>query len=239
MLKPYRRAGVLALAAALTSGFVVTLSAAAGAENAAAGQRIQKFSPDIRSCVGLRDEPGRECFDDVTITRSCVTPGGTDINQLHGIKERIIGPPACLKAFAKERWVQVTAPWITAKNPHKAVYPKGYKPERAHPIDDFNAKFVYARYVIDIDTPRERSFTFGKNAVLRSGLHTRKGFPYSVTISPSFKPERVGRHTTLVYFKLREEHCDGLGTDRVVNCLPAGEFIFHPETPFEVIRRRR
>ena len=235
LLKPYNRAGILALAA-LTSGIVISLSAGAGAD--ATGHEQRKAGSDTASCIRLNGKADTECPSRNAPTRPCLSPEGENLNRLYRVKERIIGPPACRTALAGERWVRTTPGWVTAASASTAVYPEGYTPAKADPIDDFNSKFVAARYVQDIGTPRERSFTFGRKAVLRTGFFTEDGLPYSAVVSPSFRPLSVGTHTSTVYFELRAEHCDGLGTDRVSNCLPAGEFIYS-EAEFEVVPRNR
>jgi hypothetical protein len=168
---------------------------------------------------------------------NCLSPSGTNLNQLHGIEERIIGPPACREALAGERWVDAAAPWVTAARAAGAVYPAGYTPARPNPIDDFNAKFVGARYVLERGTRQEQTFRFGREA-LRTGLATEDGLPYSAPVSGVFHPLTVGRHTITLFITLSAAHCDGLGTDPELNCLPAGEIQWTPDIPFEVFPRR-
>ncbi len=235
MLKPYSRAGILALAV-LTSGIVISLSTGAAADTADHEQR--KAGSDTASCIRLNGKADTECPSRNAPTRACIAPDGTNLNRLYRVKERIIGPPACRTALAGERWVRTAPGWITAAGPSTAVYPDGYTPAKKNPIDDFNSKLVAVRYVHDIGTPREQSFTFGRKAVLRTGFFTEDGLPYSSTVSPSFRSLSVGTHTSTVYYKLRAEHCDGLGTDRAANCLPAGEAVFS-EAEFEVVPRNR
>ncbi|MFB0633020.1 hypothetical protein [Streptomyces sp. AB3(2024)] len=57
--------------------------------------------------------------------------------------------------------------------------------------------------------------------------------------SPPFKALTVGAHTSTVFVTLRAEHCDGLGTVREDNCLPAGTTPYTWDTPFEVQPRPR
>jgi hypothetical protein len=225
----------LALGATLTVGAVTSLSAGAAA-GTAIGHQGQKDNPDNVRCDGSDDTPGGNCSDKKTVKRSCLTPDGTDLNQLFGVKERIIGPPACREAFAGERWVQAAPSWVTAASASEAVYPEGYTPAKPNPIDDFNSKFVRARYVHDIGTPQEKTFTFGPREVLRTGFVGPDGLPFTGFVSPVFKPLGVGQHTSTVFFTLSAEHCDGLGTNRAENCLPAGEFLY-AEVPFEVVQR--
>lgn len=166
---------------------------------------------------------------------NCLSPDGTNLNQLYEVGERIIGPPACREAFAGERWVRTGATWATAPSAADAVYPEGYTPSEPNPIDDFNAKFAGARFVHDAGTPQERSFTFGREA-LRTGFTAPNGLPYSAIVSPALRPLSVGRHTSTMYLRLSAEHCDGLGTSPDDNCLPEGEFTWSHAT-FEVFPR--
>jgi hypothetical protein len=167
---------------------------------------------------------------------NCGTSGGTNFNQLYGVKERIIGPPNCYYALAGEQWVRSIPIWITASGKDGAVYPAGYKPQQPNPIDDFNVKFVGARYVQDSGTAAEKTFVFGRE-VLRTGF-VSGGRPYSAVVSHPFQPLSVGRHTSTVYLTLTADHCDGLGTDRTKNCLPGGTFQYTTaDVPFEFFTR--
>ncbi|MFZ3471183.1 hypothetical protein ACODT3_20705 [Streptomyces sp. 4.24] len=167
----------------------------------------------------------------------CLDTDGIDLNELYGVKERIIGPPACRETYAKEKWVRTAPAWSTAAGAEEAVYPDGYTPSRPDPIDDFNSKFVSATYVQDAGTPQEQSFTYKKKQVLRTGFVGSDGLPFSATVSPPFKALPLGPHTGTVYFTLSAEHCDGLGTVEEENCLPAGTFPWSVDTPFTVVPR--
>ncbi|WP_155370455.1 hypothetical protein [Catellatospora vulcania] len=164
----------------------------------------------------------------------CITPGGANLNQIYGIEERIVSPPICLEVLAGERWVVLANSWTTAAGPDGAVYPAGYTPELPAPIDDFDAKFRSAKYVIDGGTDRERVVTAGPE-VLQT-LVGADGLPFSTFPSPALKPLRPGTHTFAVYIVLSAQHCDGLGDVVALNCLPAGESEWFPQTPFEVVK---
>ncbi|MCF3182409.1 hypothetical protein IPZ70_21035 [Streptomyces polychromogenes] len=172
----------------------------------------------------------------------CVASDGFDFNAVYHVRERIIAPPpTCRVTLAKERWVRATLGWGTAKDAKSAVYPAGYQPLRPGiaPIDDFDAKFVSATYVHDIGTPQEQTFTFKKKQVLRTGLFSSDGFPYSAPVSPPFKALSVGTHTSTVFITLSAEHCDGIEPDRDADCLPAGTSRFSGDDAFEVQPRPR
>ncbi len=164
----------------------------------------------------------------------CVTPDGTDLNQLYGIEQRIVGPSTCREVRAGERWVMVGSPWITAADAADAVYPDGYVPQLPDPIEDFNAKFTGARYVVDAGTPHERVVTAGRE-VLLTGFVGADGLPFSAFPSPVLKPVRPGEHTFAIYLTLSAQHCDGLGTVIEANCIPAGESQWVPDLPFQAV----
>ena len=168
---------------------------------------------------------------------NCLGFDGGNVNELLGITERIIGPPACREALAGERWVRLPPPWITAASGEGAVYPPDYTPARFNPIDDFNQKFVGARFVQDIGTVRARTFTFGRE-VLRTGFEL-DGLPTSYFPSRPLQPLNVGWHTATVFITLSAMHCDGSAPNVDENCIPAGEVQWTGDLPFEVLRRHR
>lgn len=161
---------------------------------------------------------------------------GADQNELLGIDERVIGPPPCREAFAGERWVRIGPGWSTASAGERKVYPQGYVPQDPDPIDDFNAKFQGARYVLDRGTAQERTFVYGRE-VLRTGFVAPDGRPFSIPASPPFEPLSVGGHTVITFLRFSAEHCDGLGRNRDQNCVPAGELPWTGDTPLTVFPR--
>ncbi|MGC9543482.1 hypothetical protein [Streptomyces sp. UG1] len=166
-----------------------------------------------------------------------VIQGGINLSEFYGVSERMISvEPECREALAGERWVLHAGAWATAPDGDDAVYPAGYEPEEHNPIDDFNAKFTGARVVLDRGTSQQRTFTFDKEQILRTGRES-DGLPFSGIVSPPFRPLRVGTHTFTVTITMRERHCDGLDTDPQANCLPAGPIEWAAEVPFEVFPR--
>lgn len=165
---------------------------------------------------------------------------GVDLNAFLSIRERPAGPPARRVAVAKKPWVRSFPSWGTAADAATAVYPAGYTPSVPKPLDDFVLKFLGVRIVQDIGTPQERSFSFGPE-VLRL-VRIEEGLPFSYFASPALPGLRPGTHTTTVFFRTSSEHCDGLGTVREDNCLPAGDNQYTGNTPLrgrqEAGRRR-
>ncbi|KPM56900.1 hypothetical protein ACG83_03405 [Frankia sp. R43] len=187
--------------------------------------------------TALADTPQRAALGEGRPTKhACITADGTNLNEFFHIRQQIIGPPTCRTAVAGEPWVRIGPGWVTAASAATAVYPADYTPTKPNPIDDFNSKFLRARFVVDIGTPQEKSFGFGRKA-LRTGFFTEDGLPFSQPVSPPLRPLRVGQHTSTVFLTLRARHCDGLGTVPDENCLPAGEFAYTGNTPFEVVPR--
>ncbi|MEV7415383.1 hypothetical protein [Streptomyces sp. NPDC089919] len=166
----------------------------------------------------------------------CLDPEGTDLNTLLSVREQIIGPPACRVAVAMKPWVSSFPSWGTVADAAGALYPAGYTPSLPKPMDDFLLKFLGVRIVQDIGTPRERSFAFGPE-VLRLVV-LEEGLPFATFASPVLPGLRPGSHTSTVFFRMSFEHCDGAGTNRDEDCLPAGESAYTGNTPFEVVKKR-
>jgi len=141
------------------------------------------------------------------------------MNEVHDTNHRII-TNFCPVALVGERWVPV-ATWAT--NTTYEVIPEGYTPSGATPIDDFNSKFVGARYVIENGTQHARSFNFSAAQILQTGL-TVPGtdFPMSafMAVLPPLPP---GEHTVDILPTISADHWDGFGLDPSANLFPAGE----------------
>ncbi|HVE91496.1 MAG TPA: hypothetical protein VNE62_04210 [Actinomycetota bacterium] len=149
----------------------------------------------------------------------CFTPGGADLNQLHGTDARIVAP-FCREVLAGERWIPAAA-WVA--NSHYEVLPAGYVPAAPYPIEDFNAKFVRARYVIDRGSRQERSWTFLASEVVREGLtYPGTDLPMSALIAV-LRPLPVGRHSADIFVTMSADHWDGFGDDPAVDLVRAGE----------------
>lgn len=202
----------------------------------------------VLTCVGSGTAQAWQSWPEPTAAQSvtptpssgtanrCLDPEGTDLNALLSIREQIIGPPACRVAVAMKPWVSVFPSWGTAADAAGAVYPAGYTPSLAKPMDDFILKFLGVRIVQDIGTPQERSFSFGPE-VLRLVV-IEEGIPFATFASPALPGLRPGTHTSTVFFRMSFEHCDGAGTSREDDCLPAGETAYTGNTAFEVVKKR-
>lgn len=151
--------------------------------------------------------------------RRCFHPSGANMNDVHDTDHRII-THFCPVALVGERWIPV-ATWA-ANTTYEAI-PVGYIPSRATPIEDFNAKFVGARYVLDGGTGHERTYSRSASEILQTGL-TIPGtdFPMSafLAVLPPLPP---GAHTVDIFLTLNADHWDGFGLDPSANLFPAGE----------------
>lgn len=113
------------------------------------------------------------------------------------------------------------------------MYPDGYAPSRLAPIDDFLAKLVAVKVVIDGGTSQERTHILDPSEMVRTDIHAEEvnpgawGSPYPMaSLLPSMPAVSVGEHTFEPILVLSAQHCDGLGSDADLQCFPAGETSF-------------
>jgi hypothetical protein len=199
---------------------------------AALAAALSFVAPAAMASEGRTDPPGQRdanhCVADET---------GVDFNELFGVSEQIINR-FCLEATAGERW-RTMIPWIVSPE-EGAVYPDGYTPLQAAPIDDFEAKVEYVKVIVDGGTRHERVLLFSGEEGLRSGFtfdQLEPGappLPTTVVLTPPLHPLSKGEHTRELIFSLSAMHCDGLSPDAELNCLPAGETTLFPR-PINVV----
>ncbi|MFI5627113.1 hypothetical protein ACIA03_26890 [Nocardioides sp. NPDC051685] len=136
--------------------------------------------------------------------------------------------PVCEGLTAGEHW-RPTNSYFGAEAAD-AVYPPGYVPLHAYPVDDVLAKLT-VKVVIDGGTSQQQTYTFSpadKDA-FRTDVRIHDlnpSFPDipSFFVIPRMAPLSVGHHTHELIWVLTAQHCDGISTDPDVSCLPAGEF---------------
>ncbi len=161
--------------------------------------------------------------------RHCINPDGVDLNELHGINKRIV-TDFCPITYSGEQWIPAAA-WIT--NTTHEVIPAGYVPSRPTPIEDFNAKVVSVRYVIDEGTRRERTYRFPAREVLHTGgIYPGPDLPITGILAV-LKPVSIGTHTVDIYVTLSADHWDGFDTIPEEDLIPAGENLW-TRTTFDV-----
>ena len=156
------------------------------------------------------------------VENHCILPNGVDLNVLFGISEQIVGR-FCSQVDSGEHWTASGAPW--GMNTSFEAVPEGFVPAGATPLEDFLAKFVGVKYVIDRGTLQERTYVFPTSDKLWIG--TVAGLPAvnGVTLS-LLNPLSVGDHFVELYWVFSAMHCDGLGAVIEENCIPAGETLY-------------
>jgi hypothetical protein len=173
--------------------------------------------------AGRPDPPGH------TDANHCVNRFDVDYNLLYGVSDQF-RTFECRVVSAGERWVPLMT-WIT--NDINLVYPQGYVPSLPAPSDDFLAKLVEVKVVVDGGTSLERTYLFDPSDIVRTDINAEdvnpgawgRAYPMA-SILPIMPPEVVGDHTFEPFLVLSAEHCDGFGTDPELQCLPAGEVSF-------------
>ena len=132
-----------------------------------------------------------------TRENNCVHPSGVSLNELFDVPEQFVGP-ICPGLTAGEHWRAITN--YFAAETADAVYPPGYVPLHANPIDDFLAK-ITIKVVVDGGTGEEKAYTFGPSDEafrLDVSIHDlNPAFPDipSFFIIPRMAPLSPGHHT--------------------------------------------
>ena len=156
---------------------------------------------------------------------SCVSPTGVDINERWGIPWRVI-TPFCTDALTGEHW-STSALWIM--DTAFTSVPDGFVAEGDTPLEDFLAKFVGVKYVIDPGTNRER--TYESDDVGSLAHRTIDGFPgVNSATMVALHPLPPGEHVVVTVWIFDAMHCDGFVANVLENCFPAGETVYHVST---------
>jgi hypothetical protein len=169
--------------------------------------------------AGRIDPPGRQAND-------CVHPSGVSFNELFAVPEQFWNF-ICTDLSAGEHW-RPTAAWTFAEGAD-AIYPPGYAPLYANPLDDWLAKVVTIKMVIDGGTNREKTYFYSPAEAVRTDVRIAQlnpSFPDLPTafLIPRMAPLSPGHHTHEMIVVLSAQQCDGLTTDEAAICAPAGEF---------------
>jgi hypothetical protein len=157
------------------------------------------------------------------VENHCVSPfNGVDLNVLFGITKQIV-TPFCNQVDSGEQWTAAGSAWLVATS-FEAV-PDGFVPAGATPLEDFRAKFVGIKYVIDPGTRQEKVLFYQNNDSLWTG--TIVGLPavWPGTLS-KLPPLSIGEHFMVVYWVFDAMHCDGLDNVVELNCLGPGEVLW-------------
>ena len=204
----YRRRGIRALVAL---GAVIATSLAVGVSGVSAG-RV--------------DPPGHQDAN------RCINAFGVDLNALYGMSDQF-RTFDCRAISAGEHWIRPL--WWITDDSEGNIYPAGYTPTLPAPVDDFVAKLVAVKFVVDPGTRQQQTLTFNAGPITRTDINIEQLEPTGgpplpmASILPRVRPLSVGDHFIEGYVVLNALHCDGLG-DSEFNCLPAGETLYlaHP-----------
>lgn len=155
------------------------------------------------------------------VDNHCISPAsGEDLNILFGTTKQII-TPFCNQVDAGEQWTAAGPSWFI--NTDFDLVPEGFVPTGATPLEDFVAKFVAIKYVIDPGTLQERTFIYPTSNALWIGTNAagfQSVWPGTLSTLP---PLSIGEHFVAVYWVFNAMHCDGFGEEAELFCLGPGE----------------
>lgn len=169
---------------------------------------------------------------------ACVTDDGVDLNANLGVTNRIMKQPWCSQVNVGE-WYVPLAFWVAA--PSYADVPSRYPVSAATPMEDFLAKLVAVRFVIDPGASTEQSYRFEKRDLtlrLRT-LNELSPPPPGVPVVPivfmiaNLPPLPPGDHRVAFFYEMSAGNCNGIGT-APDDCLPPGES-YLGWCPFQVV----
>jgi hypothetical protein len=196
-----RRIGLTALLTFLAASFVIAVGTAS---------------------AGRDDPPGDRDAN------HCINSFGIDLNELYGVPDQFRNRE-CQALSVGEHWVLGPLTWIVDDG-IDSVYPDGYVPVSPDPIDDFAAKLVAVKVVVD-----GKAQVFSPSQALRTDINIEQlepgqfGDPLPMaSMLPRLRPLSVGDHSFQPFIVLSAQHCDGLAPVEDENCLPAGEIPFGP-----------
>lgn len=178
--------------------------------------------------IGCLDPGASGSFAAPNAVQPCITPTQVNLNETYGVSDAIVAP-FCTEVSAGRRWT-VSNAWFMS--PTFDVVPEGFVPAGATPLEDFIAKFVGVKYVIDPGTSTEKVYVLANDDDL--GVVSGGGFVVANPISlGSLKSLSIGEHVVESYLLFSAMHCDGIGQVVVENCLGPGEVLF-PTVQFSV-----
>lgn len=115
--------------------------------------------------------------------------------------------------------------------------PDGYVPAGATPLEDFVAKFVAIRYVVDEGTPHEFTVEFANGPLLWTGDHAINqdiALATPMTLG-AIRPLSVGPHTVRTFWIMSDMQCDGWSAVVAESCFPAAGPYDGGTDSFEVV----
>jgi len=156
-------------------------------------------------------------------TEHCIALNGVDINANLGILSAAVVAPYCPEMKAGDWWVPAQF-WFGAKTWEQV--PDGFEPAGDTPVEDFIAKFVSIRYVVDQGTTQEFSVEFANGPSLWTDEHPTNPdieLASAMTLG-TIRPLSVGTHSVTSFWTFSDDQCDGLSDVFEESCFPAGVF---------------
>ncbi len=151
----------------------------------------------------------------------CVSPafGGLDLNEFYGVTEQIVAP-GCSEINAGQPY----RVWAGAlMNYSFDSVPSGFVAVGGTPLEDFVAKFVAVKYVVDPGTDEEKTYVFPNSDKLWTGILF--GLPHvnTLTLAAALKPLPVGPHRIDMFWTFSAMWCDGFTDSIAQSCILAGD----------------
>lgn len=172
---------------------------------------------------------------DSTRTEHCVAPNGVDMNAYLDLSAAVVAP-FCPQIKAGDWWVR--AHFYTAAKTWEQM-PDGYVPAGATPLEDFVAKFVAIRYVVDEGTPHEFTVEFANGPLLWTGDHATN--PDIALATPmtlgAIRPLSAGPHTVRTFWIMSDIQCDGWSAVVEESCFPGAGPFDSGTISFEVVAK--
>lgn len=172
---------------------------------------------------------------DRTRTQHCVAPNGVDMNAFLDLSAAVVAT-FCPAIKAGDWWVPANF-YSSAKTWEQM--PDGYVPAGETPREDFVAKFLAIRYVVDEGTPREFTVEFANGPLLWTGDHaTNPDIDLATPMTlGAIRPLSVGPHTVRDIWIMSDIQCDGWSAVVEESCFPAAGPFDGGITTFEVVAR--
>ena len=151
----------------------------------------------------------------------CITPTAVDLNERYGVSEAIVAF-FCPEINSGRHWT-VSNAWFVS--PTFDAMPDDFVPAGATPLEDYVAKFLGIKYVVDPGTSKEQVYVISNNddlGIVDGGAIVAVN-PVSLGV---LKPLSVGDHVVDSYLLFTAMHCDGFGDILEENCIPAGETLW-------------
>ena len=142
----------------------------------------------VIASIALTSQPAQASH---TVENHCISPSsGVDLNVLFGVTKQIV-TPFCNQVDSGEGWTAAGPAWLMSTS--FDIAPDGFVPAGITPLEDFIAKFVGIRYVIDPGTRQEKVLFYPNNDNLWTG--TIAGLPavWPGTLS-KLPPLSIGEH---------------------------------------------